>query len=173
MFAENLIHIGKVAKLHGFDGEALLFSGTDFPKKINKTEWVFLLIDGLPVPFYISSIMPRNDTSAIIKFADINSAEEMEEYVGFDVFIEVAKKRKTKTYSYNEDIVGFKVIDKKHGSIGIVKAVINYLDNYLLQVINGNHETLVPYNDNLILKVDSKAKSIVVTLPDGLIELNK
>ena len=172
MFAENHRHIGKIAKLHGFEGEALLLSGSVFPKKIEKTEWVFLLIDGLPVPFFISSILLRSDSSAIIKFADINTAEEMEEFIGFDVLIEESKKRKSKTLSNFENINGFAVIDNKHGSIGIVKSVLNYNDNYLLQVIDGKREILIPYNDNLIIKIDAQSKSLFVDVPNELIDLN-
>jgi 16S rRNA processing protein RimM len=173
MFAENHRHIGKIAKLHGFEGEAILLSGSVFPKKIEKTEWVFLLIDGLPVPFFISSIFLRSDSSAIIKFADINTAEEMEEFIGFDVLIEETNKRKSKTFSYFEDIKGFTVIDNKHGSIGIVKSVINYKDNYLLKVIKVNREILIPYNDSLIIKINSKSKTLLIDMPEGLLELNK
>ena len=59
--------IGHLSKLHGFEGEAVMVADSLFPKNIDKTEWVFLKIDGLPVPFFVSNIHVRSETVAIIK----------------------------------------------------------------------------------------------------------
>jgi 16S rRNA processing protein RimM len=164
-------HIGKLAKLHGTGGEVLILSDSIFPKKIEKTEWVFLLIDGLPVPFFVSSFALRSESSAILKFADINSAEEMQELVGYDVLIAEKRKHKSRTFSFMEDIAGYKVLDSKHESIGIVKSILNYQDNFLLQVFQGNREILIPFNENTVNKIDNLSNTIIINVPDGLLEL--
>jgi 16S rRNA processing protein RimM len=172
MPSENHRHIGKLAKLHGIGGEVLILSDSIFPKKIEKTEWVFLSIDGLPVPFFISSFELRSESSAVVKFADINSAEEMQEFIGFDVLIEEKRTKKSRAFSFSEDIAGFNVVDCKNQSIGKVKSVLNYQENCLLQVFSGNREILVPYNENTVIKTDKLSGIIVINIPDGLLELN-
>ncbi len=173
MLAENHRHIGKLSKLQGFEGEALILSDSGFPKKIEKTEWVFLLIDGLPVPFFVSSFILRNENSAVIKLEDINTAEEMEELIGLEVCVEESKRRKSSTFSFSVDIKDYRVINTKKEILGIVKSVINYKDNYLLQVLQGNREILIPFNENIVVKIDDLSNTVFVNPPDGLLDLNK
>jgi 16S rRNA processing protein RimM len=173
MLVENQRRIGRLVKLLGIEGEALLLGENNLPKKIEKTEWVFLLIDGNPVPFSVSSIILRTENSAIIKFTNINTAEEMQEFIGFDVLYEEAKKHRSKASPFSESVNGYKVIDLKQGTIGLVKSLLNYQDNYLLQVFHGNREVLIPYNENIVVEIDELKKIISINAPDGLLELNQ
>jgi 16S rRNA processing protein RimM len=171
MFAENLRLIGKLSKLHGFEGEAMLITDISFPKKIEKTEWVFLIIDGLPVPFFVLRFSIRNESLAIIKLEDITSVEKMEKYLGRDVFIEETRKKSTRKLKPDKSIEGYKVIDKTRGEIGIANDIINYNNNYLLQVFNNNTEILIPVNDEIIIEINDHNKTILVDSPEGLLDL--
>ena len=172
MVAENCQPIGKLTKLHGYEGEALLVANEDFPKKFEKTEWIFLFIVGLPVPFFISSIKMRTETSAIIKLADINSSEKMKELIGLTVFVKTTKKdKKTKQFQQFQ-IKGYSVVDANDGNIGIANTVLNYQENYLLQVFNNDHEILIPVNEFNIVEIDDNKRTVQVNLPEGLMELN-
>ncbi len=172
MLAENLFHIGKLAKLHGVNGEVLLIADNIFPKKISSTEWVFLLIDGLPVPFYISHLEASDEKSAIIKFADIETAGEMEEYVGVEVMIEKSDKSKPlKNPPISGNVQGYQVIDLHYGNIGYAGTLFNYSGNNVLQILMGEKELLIPLNETTIVKIDKKSKIISVNCPDGLINL--
>jgi 16S rRNA processing protein RimM len=172
MVAENCQSIGKLTKLHGYEGEAFLIATNELPKKFEKTEWLFFIIEGLPVPFFISNIKLRNDSTAIIKLADINTSEEMKELIGLEILIEIPKKNKKSKQITQFNIEGYIVLDIKLGKVGIAKTVLNYQENYLLQVFNGNHEILIPVNEFNIGKIDDAKKTIYVDLPDGLFELN-
>lgn len=172
MLPENFRHIGKISKIFGYKGEALLITDQTFLKKIEKKEWLFLLIDGLPVPFLIAGFHLRNDSSAIIKFEDINSNEELEDFVGLEVLVEESKKhRKTKTFSNNFEIKGYKVFDSKYGEIGIARSVLNFNNNYLVQVYKGKKEILIPINENIITEINNVSKIIIVNIPEGLLDL--
>ena len=172
MVADNCLSIGKLTKLHGYEGEAVLIATDELPKKFEKTEWLFFIIEGLPVPFFISNIKLRNNSTAIIKLADINSSEEMKELIGLDVLIETSRKSKKSKQNSPVNIENYIVFDSKHGKIGIAKTVLNFQENYLLQVFNDNREILIPVNDFNIGKIDDAKKTIYVDLPDGLLELN-
>jgi 16S rRNA processing protein RimM len=172
MLAENHRRIGKLTKLHGIHGEAVLIADTIFPKKFEKTEWLFLLIDGLPVPFFVSDIAVRTENFAVIKLADIHSSEEMEEFVGYEVMIQEQKKRKSsKSLESIKNIKGYIVIDSKHGEIGIARTILNYQENYLLQLFEGTKEILIPVHEQTITDIDDNTKTIFVTTPEGLLEL--
>lgn len=172
MNAEKLRHIGKIVKLHGFEGNALIIFDEAYLKKISKTEWVFLSIDGLPVPFFIIKFDLRSDTSAIIKLSDIDTSEEMEKLLGCEVsIIESGRARKTNNLSQT-DIADYSVIDEKAGEIGKATTVLNFNDNLVIQVFKGDREILIPVAEEIILNIDDTQKIISVSLPDGLIDLN-
>lgn len=171
MNSENFRLLGKLVKLHGYEGEALLISENVFSKKDTKTEWVFILIDGLPVPFFISAFRSRSEDSAIIKIEDINSDTDMQPYVGMDLFIEERKSRRIQKQDGNNDVDGYVVIDKTLGTIGIAKTVLNFNKNFLLQVFKDKEEILIPVNENIIKDIDDKRRTISTELPEGFIDL--
>jgi 16S rRNA processing protein RimM len=171
MIAEKLRLIGKIAKLHGFEGEALIIFEEAYLKKITKTEWLFLIIDGLPVPFFVSKIDQRSDTSIIVKFADIDSAKAMQPFIGCEIAITDKGQKVSKgKYSYS-DISGYRTIDENRIEIGIVRNVINYNENYVLQIFKGDKEILIPVAEEIIISIDDKKKLIILKIPEGLLEL--
>jgi 16S rRNA processing protein RimM len=163
--------LGKITKIHGYDGEVFLVTDSIFPKKIEKTEWVFFILEGLPVPFFVSSIKLRSETIALLKLDDIHNSDGILKYIGMDVYIEEKTKHSTRKQTAAPDINGYTVIDTNHGTLGIAKTVINYSDNYLLQVYKGKQEILIPVNDEIIGEINDKTKTIQVTTPEGLMDL--
>jgi 16S rRNA processing protein RimM len=172
MIAEKLRHIGKIVKLHGFEGDVLIIFDEAYSKKISKAEWVFLTIDGLPVPFFISRLDIRSGSSAILRLSDINSSDDMGKFIGCEVsIIESGRGRKSNNLS-KADIAGYSVIDGFSGEIGKVTCVLNFNENMVLQVNKGDREILIPIAEEIILNIDDSKKIISVLLPEGLIELN-
>jgi 16S rRNA processing protein RimM len=171
MIVENYQSIGVLSRLHGVHGEALFIAGNKLSKDFNKTEWVFIIVDGLPVPFFISEIRIKTESTALLKLEGIEKAEDMDEFIGLEVCLPSKKLRKSKEKALPGDIKGYKVIDEKHGEIGIAEAVINYQENYLLQIFNNKKEILVPIAEDILKEIDDKKKCIFINAPEGLIEL--
>jgi 16S rRNA processing protein RimM len=169
MIPEKLRVLGKLSKLHAFEGEAVLISEWEFSKNDTKTEWVFLKIDGPPVPFFISSFRLRSETSAILKFEDINSEKQMLPYIGMEVFIE--DKRKNRVPRKKSEVEGYQVTDTNKGLVGIAKTVLNYNQNFLLQVFRNDQEILIPVNESIIIDIDDRKKNITARLPEGFLDL--
>ena len=169
MAPENLRLLGKLSKLHAFEGEAILIAEWSFSKKDSKTEWVFIIIDGLPVPFFISSFRIRSDNSAIIKLNDVNGDKEMQPLIGLEVFVDDKKKKAINRK--DSDVDGYLVIDKNLGLIGQAKTVLNYKQNFLLQVFRDGNEILIPVNETIILGINDSEKTIETHLPEGFMEI--
>ena len=72
---------------------------------------------------------------------------------------------------YDHEIVGFTVMDDKHGDIGIVDQVIDLKANPLLQVLKGEKEILIPLLKGLVTKVDRNKKELRISAPEGLVDL--
>ena len=80
--------VAQVLKSNGTDGELVLGFREIAPEDINLQEPVFIMFDGLPVPFFLESFQKRGNTKALVRLTDICSQEDVEEIAGKAVYIE-------------------------------------------------------------------------------------
>ena len=80
--------VAQVLKSNGTDGELVLGFREIAPEDINLQEPVFIIFDGLPVPFYIESLTKRGNTKALVHMTDICSQEDAEEIIGKAIYVE-------------------------------------------------------------------------------------
>lgn len=164
--------IGTLAKLHGFKGEYLLIADNSFPKKIEKWESVFIEVDGLTVPFFISSLRLNSDSSAVIGFDDIQTSEQAAEFLGYNVWQINKLSAKSKSKMESNTLEGFKVFDSNAGYLGQIDSIVEYSHNILFRILENNREILIPAIEEYIQKVDPKKKELHITTPEGLLDLN-
>ena len=70
------------------------------------------------------------------------------------------------------EIIGFKVIDEATGNtVGTIQAVDDSTINVLFTIATPQGEVLLPASDDLICAFDRQAKTITMTIPDGLLSL--
>ena len=172
MLANNGQHIGRITKVHGVHGEIVLVAENKLTKDVTKTEWVFLIIDGLPVPFRVLEASMRNENSAVLLLEGYATPEESQELLGTEAYLEHSKnKRETKPVEEVESIAGYVVIDRIRGKIGKASEIINYDGNYVMQVWQGDCEILIPVDESIILGVEDVKKEIYIQAPEGLLDL--
>jgi 16S rRNA processing protein RimM len=164
--------LGILSKLHGFKGEYLFITENDLPKNTKKWESVFVEIDGLPIPFFISSLRIISENSAYISFKDVETPDEMNELVGCNVLQTAHLAGKDQKRSDVTGLEGFQMIDIHKGPVGIIDSIIEYSQNVLFRVLANDNEILVPAIDAYIKKVDVKKKELYIEAPDGLLDLN-
>ena len=83
-----MLQVAQVLKSNGTDGELVLGFREIAPEDINLQEPVFIVFDGLPVPFFIESFTRRGNTKALVRLTGIRSQEDVEEIAGKAVYIE-------------------------------------------------------------------------------------
>ena len=83
----DLQQVAQVLKSNGTDGELVMGFREIAPEDINLQEPVFIVFDGLPVPFFIESFAKRGNTKALVRLTDICSMEDVEEIAGKAVFV--------------------------------------------------------------------------------------
>jgi len=72
---------------------------------------------------------------------------------------------------YYHEVIGFKIIDQKEGEIGAIVKINDQTTQPLFEVNDGNNIILIPLHDDLLINVDRKNQSILVNLPEGLMDL--
>lgn len=169
---DDCIELGFLTKPHGIKGH-LVMKLKDFSfDEIEEMELVFIMVDGLPVPFFIEEFYERNNDTLIIKFEDIDSEPEARKYSESVVLLE--RKIITSNESSETNInlyKGYTVFDHKFGEIGVFDSILDYDKNPLMRVIKHKTEILIPYNQEFIVDISEKEKKFVVECPDGLLDL--
>ena len=172
--------VAQVLKSNGTDGELVLGFREIAPEDINLQEPVFIVFDGLPVPFYIESFSKRGNTKALVRLTGICSMEDVEEIAGKAVYIE---DDQLPEMSIEEDgfaaLVGWTLLtpaddleeDEERALIEIGE-ITDFLDipkNPCIEVETENGAVMIPLHEDLILSVDPEYQEIIMQIPAGLI----
>lgn len=130
--------------------------GAFLPYFIEKVNW-----KGNPMEIQLEEVTNRNQANAIqnqaifMRHKDIDPYLQEEELTGWDWLLD------------------FVMIDhNSKEAIGKIRDILELPQHELAEVklLNGK-EILFPLNDDLIISIDEEQKTIVVTVPDGLLDL--
>ena len=167
---QDFVEVGKIVKTHGVNGEVIV--ELDNPAILeDTTEPVVLEIEGLRVPFFIAQARAVSAQRARVQFDCTHTEQRAKTLVGCkffvspDVFDDIDDE-----YASPSAIVGFSVVDKRHGDIGKVQSVDNLNINPIMVV--GEKQTLIPFHPEFVSKIDFRKRQVRVALPDGLLNLN-
>lgn len=172
---ENLFEVGCILKAHGLKGEIIILFHKSEYSEID-IDYYFLLIDGIYVPFFIEDFWYSSDTSARVKFEDVNTMEQASLYSDTKIFlpqelleyINVERVLKSKW----EKFIGYIILKEDNTRVGKIKSVDTSTINELFIVdIDNEREVLIPATDDFITKTDSEQKVLTLNLPNGLLEL--
>ncbi|MBO5706960.1 MAG: 16S rRNA processing protein RimM [Bacteroidaceae bacterium] len=160
--------IGTLTRTHGIGGE-LSMNFTDDVWDRADADYVFLEVDGIQVPFFLEGWRFRSDSVALLKFQDIDSSEDANEYVGADVYFPhslTPEPDEDDEYTWRH-FTGWQVVDAQAGPIGI----IDYVEDSTVNTIFCVDGKLVPANEDFIERIDAKERIVYMTLPEGLLDL--
>ena len=183
---DNLQQIAQVLKSNGTDGELVLGFREIAPEDINLNEPVFIVFDGLPVPFYIESFTKRGNSKALVRLTDICSMEDVEEIAGKAVYIEESQLPEM---SIEEDgyaaLVGWILLTPAENfqseleelpeeepaliEVGEITDFIDIPNNPCIEVETENGAVMIPLHEDLILSVDPENQEIIMQIPAGLV----
>ncbi len=169
----DCILLGTITKLHGIHGQVILkLNDIDFDN-ILIMESVFLEIDGLPVPFFVLEYSEKTINHLIIEFEDIHNESKAKELIDAKVFIQSSHVNKIhEQFTDLTHIIGYTVIDKNTGRLGILKDIIDIHQNPLLCISCAEKEILIPASKEFILEIDTTKKTMWVESPEGLTDLS-
>lgn len=175
MFVKSdCIHIGKIVRTHGIHGHLILVSNVNLTEK-QKEEPILVDIDGGLVPFFVrkeNGIKERDHQSYFLHFDHIENKEMADKYVGLDIYLtSYESPQEIKELPTESMLKGYKIYNQSEEYIGEVQDIIDYSGNVLLSVISKGSEHLLPFTEDHIISWNAEKKSIVITIPDGLLEI--
>lgn len=172
MNKSECFHLGYISKTIGFKGEIMLSLNKDFPADCITIKSVFIELSEQMVPFFIEKFQIKNSHCAIVQLEGIDASQKAEELVKANLYIplNLLPPLKGKRFYFHE-IIGFRVIDRLHGNIGLVEEILDFPSQKIIKIRKDSMEILIPLTDAFIVNIDRENKVLKLDTPEGLIEI--
>lgn len=168
--ADNVL-VGLVVRPHGLRGEVRIEVLSDVSDRFAPGSELLLAAAGRPPrTVRVASFRPVRG-GGVIHFAGVDGREAAEGLRG--ARLEVAPSQvpdAPEGMYYHFDLVGCRCVDREHGDLGEVGAVIEDGGGTLLEVTDGHRTLPVPFVEAFLEEVDVAGRRIRLHLPPGLIE---
>lgn len=170
-YSSNIL-LGRITKISGYEGAVAVKLEKTFTENIPLLESVFLEIDGKPVPFFISEYEYSGADILKLKFEDYETIEKVTEFVNCLVFLTSPPTGNSIADNQN-DLEGYRVLSVDNTLIGVVTELIRNPAQWLLAIRSeSEREILIPLHDDFIESIDHNGKTLVMDIPEGLLDLN-
>ncbi len=166
-------NIGECVKRHGVKGELIIRLNPQLLIDSIDTEFMYFELDGGLVPFKIKTIRSKSDADILVSFFDTENEETVNRLIPTSVFVENADLQiGTSANNDLSSFVGWRAKDANSDELGIITDIVEITNNPLFVIDNNGSELLIPANDDLISNIDEENKIIILSLPDGLVDIN-
>lgn len=169
---EGLVSIGKVVRLHGYEGEVSIRFDEDAQAYLRELGRVLIILDNKEVPFFIEGLRPQNKGFYLVRLDGVNDEQTARSIQGKQVWVEAeaigmhpSEQRDLQFLQY------WKVIDASEGFLGHVVAVQELPAHPVIEVAVSGGSALIPLVEPILTSMDEESKTIYVECPLGLLDL--
>jgi 16S rRNA processing protein RimM len=168
---KDIVPVGRTRKPYGIRGEIVLLFHKPMYADLD-VDYYFLEMDGIPVPFFVEEFTGASDTTARVKFMDVEDEIKASRLVNKRVWL---PRETVKPLLGQEEIgwsyfIGFEVEDQHGTLLGTIREVDDATINVLFLVVLDEDERLIPATEDFILSIDEKKGTIKMNLPEGLLD---
>jgi 16S rRNA processing protein RimM len=122
------------------------------------------------IPYFIKEVKVKSENEILVSFEEIDSPEKAKKYLKKKAWLPEQDAKKLSSMAAPISLLGFTVVEKKT-SLGKVLEVIQQPMQILLRIEIDTKEVLIPINESTLVRIDHKSEKIVVTLPEGLLDI--
>jgi 16S rRNA processing protein RimM len=171
----NCVKVGYVQKPHGIHGELVIRFQEEFYETLEENPALFMEIDNLLVPFFISDegLRFKSGESVITQLDWVDSDKKAKDLCGLSVYVDRKDVIEFEDEMSPHALIGYHLFDQTLGLIGDITEVNDFSGNILLSVVYQGKDALVPLNDDLIVRIDEDLHEIELCIPEGLFELDE
>ena len=155
----NYLYIGKLVNTHGIKGEVRILSNFRHKDKVFIKGFKFYV--GKDKKEYVVETYRKHKNFDMVTFTGYTNINEVLKYKGKNVYVNKEDITLSKEEYLDEDIIGMTVIYNNIEK-GMVSDIERYDKNTLLKIDDKNKYYLIPYNYNLIDKIDITNKKIYI-----------
>ena len=172
---KDLIAVGRITKTHGVNGEIVVTLDRDIPDW-DDVRCVFLIMEGLPVPFFVTNSRHKSSESDLIMLEGVESEKDASLLCGKTVYLsrdDFGNEDEPDFCEgfYVDDLVGFQVRTEDGRLSGKIVALESSTVNFLFIIeTDSGKEVLVPAAEEFIAGVEPQERLVTLSLPDGLLD---
>ena len=164
--------MGKIVKKYSFKGELLIKLDTDEPELFTEMESVFVEQRKNLIPFFIEESSLHKSELLRVRFENVKNEDEANALIGAHLYLPLEFLPKlTGNKFYYHEIIGFTAKDESFGKIGEITGVNDTTSQALFEIDRDGKQILIPMIDHFIIKVDRENRTILLKVPEGLIEM--
>ncbi|MEG0268414.1 MAG: ribosome maturation factor RimM, partial [Carnobacterium sp.] len=169
----ELYNVGKIVNTQGIKGEVRVISRTDFPdKRYKKGSKLLLDQPGNKMIELIVASHRKHKTFDIVSFENHPNINDVEKYR--DGILKITAEQLgdlPENEYYLHQIIGLSVQDEEGQELGKVTEVLSpgANDVWIIKRPNGK-DLLIPYIEDVVLKVDLENKLVTIHVMEGLID---
>lgn len=158
------LYIGDIVNTHGIKGELRIISNFKYKKDVFKPNFI-LYVGKKREPLIITSYRKHKNYDMVL-FSGINNINDALPYKGESVYI---NREDLNIDGYiNEDLIGLEVYSNDK-YIGVLTDIIDNGAHEILVIDKNGVNSLVPFVDEFIDKIDINNKKIYINEIEGLI----
>ncbi len=173
MIKEDCFYLGIIARKHSYKGKIVIVIDSDEPELYANIDAVFIEINSKLIPYFIEEIKLQKGNQLRIKFEDIDSEEDAGVLLKRPTFLPLSLLPKLEGNKfYYHEVIGFDLEDINYGHVGKITAVNDNSSQAFFVIQHNTNQVLIPIIDTFLKKIDRKNNKIIVTTPEGLIQMN-
>ena len=163
--------IGKFVAAHGLKGELILKHELGKKSSLKGLQHIFIedKKDSF-LPWFIQTSKIKNEREVYLKLESIDTRESAIGILQKEVWVTKADLEKFAAKSAPVSLLGYNIVNENK-SLGEILEVIEQPHQMLCRLEIDKKEVLIPLNEDTLEKIDHKKKQVLVTLPDGLLDI--
>lgn len=123
MKKQDCFLFGTIFKLHGYKGDVNIYNDNDIPLIFTDIDFFYIEENKELIPYFADSVRLKKKKILLVKFEDVDSEEVALKILKRKVYLHNKFLPKIEDINPDKLIVGFDVIDKTLGKVGIVDFV--------------------------------------------------
>ena len=164
-------NIGRIVSAFGLKGDMIVLHHLGKKIAVSKIKVIFLeqKKDEL-LPYFVENIRKKGDDELSLKLEGIDSKESATKFIRREVWLNEQEIQAHTQKNNPIGWVGYKILDQGK-DLGPIIEVIEQPHQILCRLDINTREVLIPINEQTLDKVDHKNKTVLLNLPDGLLEV--
>lgn len=168
------VAVATVVKPHGIKGElnVLLSDMAEPDDDFAPGACLIVEIEGLDVPFFVESARSRGADSLLVQLTELSNEAEAAEMTGRTLYVYADPESLADDDELTAGaLIGYEILPSDASEpIGRIADVTELTPGCWYFVLEGS-EKLIPAVDEMISGIDPDARTVSMTLPEGLTEL--
>ncbi len=163
--------IGKLVAAHGVKGELVLKHELGKKTSLKGLKTIFIEEKRNSfLPWFVESTKIKNEEEVFLRLEGVATREAAIKLTQREAWFMESDLKKFSAKSSPINLLGY-TITNEGNPIGEILEVIEQAHQMLCRIEIHKKEVLIPLNEDTLQKIDHKKREVIVSLPEGLLEI--